>query len=380
MPSAVPWVLVCGGFHYLGGMDRANLELATALLDQGREVSVVTHLIDPSLAAHPRLHTWIVKKPVGAILLGESALRSAAIRVARDVTTRWPKARVVANGGNCPWPDINWAHLVHAASETFDNDAPLWFRAKNRLNRRKALGDESRAYGAAKIVIANSERTRRDLISAGVSSEKIRTIYLGCGPDLKPVTPEQRVRARAQFAVPVDAPVACFVGALGYDRRKGFDTLLAAWQAADLRDAYLLVAGGGRGLSSWQSQVRQSGCAERIRLLGFTDQVKEVLAASDLLVSPARYEPFGLNVQEAIACGVPSIVSRSAGAAELYSPDLNHFLLDDPNDANQLSEMLRSWHRDTVQARLAFGCLREKLHSYSWRDMAHKFIAAAEQS
>jgi glycosyltransferase involved in cell wall biosynthesis len=126
--------------------------------------------------------------------------------------------------------------------------------------------------------------------------------------------------------------------------------------------------------------VQNSGHADRIRLLGFTDQVLDVLAASDLLVSPARYEPFGLNVQEAIACGVPAIVSRSAGAAELYTPDLDRFLLSVPEDVGQLASMLREWRHDPVQARLAFGCLREKLHSYTWRDMANEFIALAEET
>jgi glycosyltransferase involved in cell wall biosynthesis len=284
------------------------------------------------------------------------------------------------NGGNCPWADINWVHLVHAAASPCDAKAPLWFRTKNRLNHRKALRDESLALRKARVVIANSERTKRDLIDRGVPEEKIRMVRLGCGVELSPVTPEERLSARRLFHLPPDAPVVCFVGALGYDRRKGFDILLAAWHEARLKDAYLLAAGGGRGLSYWRQQVRESGYSNRIRLLGFTDRIREVLGASDLLVSPARYEPFGLNVQEAIASGVPAIVSRSAGASELYPTELHRFLITDPEDPKQLAEMLRSWYCQRDQAKSAFACLGEKVRSYTWRDMANCFIAAVEEA
>ncbi|MGZ4814821.1 MAG: hypothetical protein ACXVZV_05410, partial [Terriglobales bacterium] len=136
-----PWVLVCGGFHRLGGMDRANLALAEALLEQGREVFLVGHNIDSEILKHPRVHATIVPQPVG-VLLAEGSLKRAGIRVATEVTRRWPDARVVVNGGNCPWPDINWVHSVHAAWRRFDARAPLWFRAKSRVNKQKARRDE----------------------------------------------------------------------------------------------------------------------------------------------------------------------------------------------------------------------------------------------
>jgi len=73
------------------------------------------------------------------------------------------------------------------------------------------------------------------------------------------------------------------------------------------------VAGGGSGLARWKSEVANSGLQYRARFLGSTDRIPEVLAAADLLVSPVRYEAYGLNVQEAICRGVPAMVSRDAG-------------------------------------------------------------------
>jgi glycosyltransferase involved in cell wall biosynthesis len=113
----------------------------------------------------------------------------------------------------------------------------------------------------------------------------------------------------------------------------------------------------------------------RVRLLGFTDRVGELLAASDLFVSPVRYEAFGLNVLEALCRGVPSIVSRAAGVAEVYPPELSRWLLENPEDVRSLSEMLRLGIGES--AHVEFAALGVTLRGYTMRDMAEKIITAA---
>ena len=127
------------------------------------------------------------------------------------------------------------------------------------------------------------------------------------------------------------------MGALGYDDRKGFDVLFRAWERLCSRpdwDVDLLVAGSGPAAPAWHAKVKAAGLEHRIRLLGFTDQVKSVLAAADLLVSPVRYESYGLNVQEAICRGVPAMVSASAGVAEQYDAGFAPLLIPDPEDVS----------------------------------------------
>lgn len=378
--SHAPWVIVCGGFHQLGGMDRANHALASALLESGHTVHLVAHQVEPQLAGHPLVKATLVDRPLESILLGERALNSAGKRVARDVTQNFPGARVVVNGGNCDWPDINWVHSVHAAWPRFDDDSPLWFRTKSALNKWKASRDEKRALASARIIIANSERTRRDLISLGIPQHRVHTIYLGSDPSWLPATEEQRRSARAQFQLPLDAKVISFVGALGYDRNKGFDTLFGAWRQSVAADTYLLVAGGGRGWHRWENEIRKSGMSERVRLIGFTDRIADVYSASDLLVSPVRYEAFGLNVQEAICRGVPAIVTASAGVAELYPAELKHCLLGDSEGSRQLAEMLSRWHIDREAMRREFGPLSHRIRSRTWSQMAQELIDLASSS
>lgn len=372
-----PWVLVCGGFHRFGGMDHANLALAEALLEQGREVFLVGHRFDPELLRHPGVNAKQVGRSMG-ILMAEGALRREGMRVASQVTRRFAGTRVVVNGGNCPWPDINWVHSVHAAWQRFDTQAPLWFRTKSRINKQKARADEMYALRRAKLVVANSERTRRDLIELGIAADKIHVVYLGSAPAWKPPTDDVRNRARNFFGLPIDTTVVSFVGALGYDRNKGFDTLLKAWKDANLSNAILVAAGGGRGFAVWHREIGTLGLRGSVRLLGFTDHVGELLAASDLFVSPVRYEAFGLNALEAICRGVPSIVSKAAGIAELYPPELSRYLAANPEDAHALASAISQAVLNSETPR-DFDELSAKLRAYTMRDMARKIIAIAEQ-
>jgi len=159
-------------------------------------------------------------------------------------------------------------------------------------------------------------------------------------------------------------------------------SLFDAWQRLCGRpdwDADLLVAGSGNALGKWQAKVSQSGLSQRIRLLGFTDQVKHLLAAADLLVSPVRYEAYGLNVQEAICRGVPALVSASAGVAERYSAELSEMLLPDPEDVSDLACRLMRWRASIDHWKVAFSSLGEHLRQQTWRNMAQQMISLIQE-
>jgi glycosyltransferase involved in cell wall biosynthesis len=112
-------------------------------------------------------------------------------------------------------------------------------------------------------------------------------------------------------------------------------------------------------------------------MVGFTNRVFDLLAAADLLVSPVRYEPYGLNVQEALCRGVPAIVSNEAGVAEEYPPELAEMCLQNPNDPNELADRLRHWRADMAGWRERFRPLSARLRSRTWDDMAREIVAVA---
>jgi glycosyltransferase involved in cell wall biosynthesis len=379
-----PWLLIAEGFHSGGGTEKANAALAKYLVSIGVPIHLVAFSIDPEAGRQPGVTCTSMRIGGCWPFLGRFLLARRGRAIALRLTSHSDNARVVVNGVNCNWPDINWVHWIHQCWQPPALKAPLWFRLKHRLETARGIRLEQTVFGSAKLLVANSERTRRDLINLyGVRPERIHTVYLGTDSAWKELTPERRQAGRAWLEVPPGRPLVVFVGALGYDSRKGFDTLWRAW--IDLCrvkewDACLVVAGSGRALPDWRRTAARSGFGGRIKFLGFTPKVFDVLAASDLLVSPARYESYGLNVQEALCCGVPAIVSASAGVAERYSSDLSPLLLPDPEDACDLAIRMLRWRQDMTGWRMRLDPTMQTLRSYSWNDMASRIVNIAESS
>jgi glycosyltransferase involved in cell wall biosynthesis len=377
-------VIVAGGFHELGGMDKANAALAEFLLDRGTPVHLVAHRVSASIASRPGVTVHRVPLPAQSFLLGGALLDRCGRAVAQGVTRRHVEARVVVNGGNCAWSDVNWVHCVHEVWPCVDDDAPMWFKVKNRMTKQLARRQESRALQRARIVIANSERTRRDLLEhLRLPADRVHTVYLGSDAAVGPATPGGRERAREWLGVSPDRPLVAYVGTIGYDRNKGFDLLWSAWRRLHAEHDWtvdLVVAGTGGAERHWRTEIERAGLAHRVRLLGFTPRVNDVLAAADLLVSPVRYEAYGLNVHEAICRGVPALVSAQAGVAELFPVELRDTLLRDPEDIRELTSRLLQWRASADLWRGRFAPLGSRLQSYRWHDMARSIVDAVETS
>jgi glycosyltransferase involved in cell wall biosynthesis len=378
-----PWVLVSAGFHDQGGQSRANAALADHLRGRGTPLHLVGHDFAARFTGDPGCTIHRVRRPLGADSLGILGLRRAGRAVARQVCAADPAARVLVNGGCCHWPDLNWVHYVHSSWRPAESRGPLWFRVKDAVAGTLARRDERQALAAARLVLANSGRTRQALIiGLGLPAERVRTVYLGSDPAWHPPGAAERAAARAWLGQSEDRPLVVFVGGFGHDERKGFDTLWSAWSrlcgSADW-DADLVAAGGGSRAAWWRDRITREGLAGRARLIGFTDRVFDVLAAADLLVSPVRYEPYGLNVQEAVCRGVPAVVSACAGVVEQYSPELAPLVLPDPEDADDLARRLRAWRVDLTGWRERFRPLSESLRGRTWERMAEDLVALAER-
>jgi glycosyltransferase involved in cell wall biosynthesis len=381
--AASPWVMIAGGFHQRGGMDKANAALAQYLIERGTPVHLVAHRIDPLFLGHPLVKAYPVPRPLKSFLLGELCLEWYGRATAMRVTSRWPTARVLVNGGNCKWNDLNWVHFVHHAWENEDRAAPAWFSMKDKLTRFLAKRRERNSLSRARIVLANSERTRQDVLAHfKLDPRRVFNVYLGSDAFSQAATPRERMEARARLSIPGETPLVVFVGALGHDQRKGFDTLWSAWQRlCELSswDAQLLVAGDGGGLARWKTEIEKSPFAHRVRLLGFTERVPDVLAAADVLVSPVRYEAYGLNVQEAICRGVPAMVSACAGIAERYPQNLLEMVLPDALDVCDLVARMLRWRSRMERWKRDFAPLAKTLRNHSWNDMAREIVTLVEE-
>jgi glycosyltransferase involved in cell wall biosynthesis len=369
------FVLVTGDFVPTGGMDRANYALASFLAGTGRSTRLIAHRVAPELAAVPGVTVHLVSKPLGSYFLGQWPLAWEGERAGRfGVRLGW---RTVVNGGNCCFSDVNWVHYIHAAYRPTMRGS--WARRmKGRLEFPLNIRAERAALRAARIVVCNSELTRRHAIElCGVDPSRAVTIYYGSDPDrFRPATDSERTDLRIRLEWPTDRPVFAFVGALG-DRRKGFDTLFAAWtqlcQSTDW-DGLLVVIGSGAERPAWEARAAGAGLADRIRFLGFRSDMPDLLRAADVLVAPTRYEAYGLGVHEALCCGLPAVVSAAAGVAERFPSDLSDFLLPDPEDVTDLAARLAHCRENLVAARVRLRPLSDQLRAVTWDDMSQRFL------
>jgi glycosyltransferase involved in cell wall biosynthesis len=127
-------------------------------------------------------------------------------------------------------------------------------------------------------------------------------------------------------------------------RRKGLHVVLEAMhRLAETTPSalHLFVIGAGEA-APYRALAERWRLTGRVHFAGYLAEVERFYAAADLLVLPTQSEPFGMAVLEAMACGLPVIVSRRAGVAELLPDSYNACVLDDPGDVVQLADAVRS--------------------------------------
>lgn len=376
-----PWLLVAGDLTPLGGMDSANHALARHIASRGDEVHVVTHRAWPDLRDLPSLTVHDVWRPFGRHVLGSPMLSRAGRRLWRRLRTRG--ARAVVNGGNCRMSAANWVHYLHAAYTPAIAGGSVR-RAKGWLTHQRDLAAEREALHEARVVICNSRRTARDVVDrVGIDEARVAVVYYGTDPErFHPIAPDERAGGRELLGMTHDRPLVGFVGALG-DRRKAFDSLFAAWNTLCARsdwDADLVVVGSGGELDAWRARAREAGLGTRIAFLGFRPDVPRVLSGLDALVHPARYEAYGLSVQEALCCGLPALVSASSGVAERYPDQLRDLLIDDPDDVGELVERLWHWRSQIDRYRALVLPLSTTLRGRSWDVMSRDIVSLVEHA
>jgi UDP-glucose:(heptosyl)LPS alpha-1,3-glucosyltransferase len=204
-----------------------------------------------------------------------------------------------------------------------------------------------------RAVVCNSRMVREDILRAfRVAPDKLHVIYNGV--DLEHFHPRERERlrgaARAELGVAPRDTLFLFVGS-GF-ARKGLAAALDALAAASDPSLRLLVAGRDREQARFAAQAARGG--GRVSFLGARDDVRPLYAAADCFILPTRYDPFPNTALEALAMGLPAIVSSRCGAAEVIESGRNGWVCR-PDDAPALAAAMRA---ATAQLRDAEGGLQ----------------------
>jgi len=132
-------------------------------------------------------------------------------------------------------------------------------------------------------------------------------------------------------------------------RNKGLDTLLAS--LAQLSDHFLWIGGVSPMENELRTLARKLGVADRVRFLGWRDDVAVLLAAAHVFVCSSRHEPFGNIVIEALMYGVPAAAAASEGPSALIEHSVTGLLAP----VDDFSALAKAFIRLASEPNLASG-------------------------
>ena len=244
--------------------------------------------------------------------------------------------------------DVQTVHVLPVKHNLFDGRtgwrlALRWLKVLSSPRLLVYLGLEHFRYavqpGRAVVVTSDSLLAIFNAnypIATGMTSVVTPGIAL---PNL-PISKTDRRAARQQLGLPQAQPCILFVG--NDLRKKGLSAVIDSLHALP-EQVVLAVVGHSAQLPGFRHQVQAAGLDARVFFLGALDDVGPAYRAADCLAHPTLEDTFAMVVLEAMAYGLPVVVSSAkyCGIAGLLDEGVNALLLNEPRDVVALSDGLR---------------------------------------
>lgn len=235
-----------------------------------------------------------------------------------------------------------------------------------------------RLFRLADVVLVVSSGGVALMRSLGIPEERITLVPFCVDNDwwIKESDRVDRSAVRARWDIAEGAAIVLYCAKLQPWKRP-LDLLRAFEQAGD-PTAYLFFAGDGAERRALESEARRLGMGSRVRFLGFVNQsgLPELYTASDVLVLPSEYEPFGLVVNESMLCRCPAIVSDRVGARFDLVKEGDTGYVFSCGDTNALARILKQALADLPRLHKMGAAARMRMVSWSHRDYAHALVEA----
>ena len=187
-----------------------------------------------------------------------------------------------------------------------------------------------------------SQKVRDRCVTEGLSPVS-NSIVIPVGIPLDEFTPCPDIAAlRAQLGAPpagAGPALITFIGRLS--EQKGVDILLEAAKRLDAQQVRfkLWLVGDGPLRARLEQQVRELRLENKVHFWGWQENVAQYLQASDLFVLPSRYEAMPISLLEALACGLPVVVTKVGENETIVQAEANGLLVA-PENAAELAEAL----------------------------------------
>ena len=194
--------------------------------------------------------------------------------------------------------------VVHVHATSFDRSSD------NNIDTR-VYDIEKRGMEAADRVITVSDLTRNIVITKyGIDPSKVVTVHNAV---------DFSGRSEIQVERGVKEKVVTFLGRITFQKGPEYFIEAAAKVLKKCKNVRFVMAGSGDMMNRSIRQVARLGISDRFHFTGFLRgaEVQKMFALSDVYVMPSVSEPFAISPLEAMRSGVPSVISRQSGAAEV---------------------------------------------------------------
>jgi len=270
----------------------------------------------------------------------------------------FPAAKAIADLSGRPL-------VVHIHATEFD-------RSGERIHQ--AIYDIERfGMHAAAKVIAVSGRTKDTVVRRyGVAPAKVEVIHNGIdrdGADGAPLA--ERADAKDK--------VALFLGRITMQKGPEFFVRAAARVARKLDRVRFVMAGSGDLAPAMRALVSAIGLEDRFEFPGFLQgaEVERAYRMADVYVMPSVSEPFGITALEAVRCGVPVILSKNSGVAEVLREGA---LKVDFWDVELMADMMLALLRHPQLGRALCRRAAAEIRAMTWRAAAQKCLRVYQET
>ncbi|MGB3716346.1 MAG: glycosyltransferase family 1 protein [Candidatus Promineifilaceae bacterium] len=236
-----------------------------------------------------------------------------------------------------------------------------------------------RSVRSASHVLADSRTTKEDISNIWhIDEKKITVLYSGVDRAFRPPSDNaQLVNVRKKYDLG-EEPYIFSVSTI--QPRKNYQMLIRAFKDVANDFPHRLVIAGGKGwlYEETLAEVNAQGLTDKVRFVGFVDDADLPALYSDatLFVFPSLYEGFGLPILEAMACGVPVVVSNASCMPEVAGEAA---LVLSPQDQEAWTTAIRDLLDDPSRRAqmVAGGFLRAR--QFKWKRAAEQLSGLVKQ-
>jgi glycosyltransferase involved in cell wall biosynthesis len=278
-------------------------------------------------------------------------------------------------GINCLDADIVAVHIVFAELYRWmkypmslrRNPLGSWPRLiHRRLYYHLLMVLERIVYKSKKTALVPVSRKVADDLTSWYGPIGILPVVYN-GVELERFCPAARakLRPRARHSLELDDDTFAILLIGNGWMSKGLACLISSVERLANPHICILVAGEDNP-APYREMLRRSGLSSKVTFLPVRPDVEMYYAAADAYAGPSLKDAFALPPLEAMACGLPVIVSRQAGVSEIVTEGTDGFILENPEDRATLAALLeRLFNEPDLRKRIGESAA-QTARQYSW--------------